>query len=242
MAAERSDAALLLRCIPYRETSLICHVLTLQDGRMSLLAKGVRRRRRGNTQAELSSMHELRIRWREPRQAAGLGLLLDVSRLRPMLAESRWLAGQRVLALAEKLFRREGQSGYEALRQAFRCLDEHADEDAGLLRAQWHLLMRAGWAGEPHLCWPCGSAFTSESAAPLWFQGRLLCARCITGMDESVSSAGKTRSRPAVFPVERELLHSIAAAWYDASIPLSPKAERLWQRMCDSVLYHAYDA
>ncbi|HKI61379.1 MAG TPA: recombination protein O N-terminal domain-containing protein, partial [Mariprofundaceae bacterium] len=41
--AELNDAALLLRRIPYSETSLVCHFLTENHGRIVLMARGARR-------------------------------------------------------------------------------------------------------------------------------------------------------------------------------------------------------
>ncbi|MDQ6978583.1 MAG: DNA repair protein RecO [Mariprofundaceae bacterium] len=131
------DQALLLRAIPYRETSFIYHILTPHHGRLSLLARGIRNSKR-RLQAELAPLHHLHVQWQQGR--GEMVYLRDAERLQPLLPERYLLAGQTLLALAARLFHHNhDEHGYGELCAAMEALAARSDEATALAVAQWVL-------------------------------------------------------------------------------------------------------
>ena len=220
--AELYDAALLLRSIPYREHSLICHFLTRHHGRLALLVHKARGQRKHGHLAELAPMHELSLRWRCLR--GELGVLLEVSRHAAVCAESHWLYGQYITAMANDLFREYHDHAYDDLQQAYQMLTCYQDARTGQLAAQWQLLMAAGWAAPLTDCWQCGSLFgLTEKAQPLWHHGQLHCHQCSQGV-----------------ALDQGLLSLLFHAQQHTDCRLHDDACRLWENMRDSVLYHIH--
>ena len=176
--AELSDDALLLRRIPYGETSLICQFLTAKHGRISLMVRGGRRPK-SPFRAALSPLFMLHIHWYTGR--TGMGTLVDIVRNGGLLGESKTLAGLELQALASRIFQEGESHGYAELYAGFKWLNER-DEIIGLPSAVWMLLMDAGWLGEMSSCWHCG-----EKGAQMmyWHQAELLCGECGTGLEVS---------------------------------------------------------
>ncbi len=211
--AEQVDAALLLRRIPYGDTSLICHFLTRNHGRMALMARGARRAK-SPLRASLTPLSPLNIHWRAGR--TGMGTLTDAERGPALLPEARMLAGLELLAVASGLFHEGDLPGYEETYSALQMLGERGD-DAGLCTAAWHLLQQCGWvAGFDH-CWQCGAP--SDHLPMFWQRDRLLCSSCGRGMAVPPGFCAM---------VERHLS--------DAEQPLSNDAVTLWRRMIALVL------
>jgi len=172
--AEQRDEALLLRSIPYSDSSLILHVLTKNHGRISLMARGARRVK-SSFRAGLMPLYQLNIRWREPRTGT-MGTLVEVQRLAPLLPEFMILAGQELLATASTLFPDGTTQGYQELSLACNLLAERS-EDSGLCAATWKMLETSGWTGDFEHCWHCVEEVSSQEDM-YWKQGHLLCKSC----------------------------------------------------------------
>jgi len=176
--ADLADAALLLRRIPYGDTSLVCHFLTAQHGRIALMARGARRPK-STLRAGLTPLSLLRISWRAGR--TGMGTLLDTDWSETLVGEEKLLEGLEVLALAAGLFQDGDPHGFLETREALELLASRPVPE-GLLAAGWKLLDSAGWIGDPGHCWQCGEAL--EDNEPMcWNEGRMICGRCGSGSE-----------------------------------------------------------
>ena len=171
--AEICDKALLLRRIPYGDTSLVVHIITETHGRLSLMARGARRMK-SPFRATLEPLYTLNLRWRPGR--TGMGTLIEVERGQCLLPETHHIAGLEVLSAASQLFREGELHGYAELRTACRLLAERP-ADSGLMAAIWSLLEVSGWLGDFDHCWICGD----KSDAMHWSHGKLHCASCGIG-------------------------------------------------------------
>jgi len=179
--AENRDHALLLRRIPYSETSLICHFLTAEYGRISLMARGSRRAK-SPLRAALAPLHPLSITWREGR--TGMGTLIDAHRGNSLLDERKSLVGLELLSIASGLFQEGDPHGYRDFLQAISLLDKR-HESEGICASAWVLLHEAGWIGDLSHCWHCGEDV--EAHLPMhWKSSQLLCESC--GGGRSVSA------------------------------------------------------
>lgn len=172
--AELEDNALLLRLIPYSDSSLIIHCLTQQHGRISLLAKGARRIK-SPFRASLLTMHMLQLRWKEPRTGS-LGILIESRRKLELVPTYQSLSGQILIARAAKLFPDGVSQGYCELYKAFELL-KHRAEDSGLCAATWCMFEAAGLVGDLEHCWHCAEILELEIPA-FWLKGHLLCPAC----------------------------------------------------------------
>jgi len=210
--AEREDRALLLRRIPYGDSSLICHFLTERHGRMALMARGARRPKSGFRGA-LEPLYGLQIRWRPGR--TGMGTLLDLQRGDALLPPERALQGLALLAVVSRLFQEGDPHGFEECRAALALLDRREGE-AGVLMALWQLLDAAGWLGDLSHCWHCGA---DSGAMMQWQRGQLLCPSCGAGIGVSAG-----------------LRKSIAACMAGQSIILGRHDLMTWREMIRQLL------
>jgi len=174
--ADIADAALLLRRIPYGDTSLVCHFLTAQHGRIALMARGARRPK-SPLRAGLSPLCLLRISWRAGR--TGMGTLLDTDWSETLVDETKLLEGLELLALAAGLYHEGDPHGFLETREALELLSSRPVPE-GLLAASWKLLDSAGWIGDPSHCWQCGEA-VNDNEPMRWNEGRMICAHCGSG-------------------------------------------------------------
>ena len=209
--AETADRALLLRRIPYGETSLICHFLTEKHGRIALMAKGARRPK-SPLRASLEPLFALTIGWRPGR--TGMGTLTDCQRDEILLGEERLLDGLELLAIASRLFHEGDPHGFAETRSALAQLAGRGEY--GLISATWQLLGSAGWLGDLSHCWRCGG---EASQTMFWQHAHLLCESCGGGM---AVSAGLRRS--------------IAALLGGQPVRLSAGDVERWHEMVRSVL------
>jgi len=210
---EIRDAALLLRGIPYGNTSLVIHVLAREHGRISLMARGARRTR-SPFLATVAPLCELAIAWRPGR--TGMGTLVDAERGMALLDEARSLEGLQLNALAASVFHEGELQGYEELNDAFRMLRDRK-EDSGLLAATWYLLERQGWVGSLDHCWRCardGNDFQ-------WHHAELCCIACGKGMDVSAG-----------------LRRGIFGHMRNPRVYLPPHDLETWRRMLQDILCH----
>lgn len=210
--AEVRDYALLLRRIPYSDTSLICHFLTAAHGRISLMARGARRPK-SSFRASLEPLHDLQISWRPGR--SGMGTLVDIQRGNSLLNPSLSLHGLELLAIASRLFHEGDPHGFEESKAALALLGERGQQQ-GLLAAVWYLLDIAGWLGDLSHCWQCGK--TVEQGMR-WQHACLVCDVCGNGM-----------------PISAGLRKSIAGALSGAHVRFSAADADSWRWMISSVL------
>lgn len=210
--AEQRDQALLLRSIPFSDSSLILHLLTKDFGRISLMAKGARRAK-SQFRAGLMPLHQLEIRWREPR-TGNMGTLVEVQRLAPLLPENKILAGQELIASASTLFPDGVSQGYTELIHACQVLAERPD-DPGICAATWSMLETSGWTGDLEHCWHCGEP-VDLNFSMYWRQGHLLCSNCANQHGFHLSSGFRK---------------TIAGHIGNTSIKLSQEHITLWRMM-----------
>jgi len=211
--AEIRDAALLLRRIPYGDTSLIVHILAREHGRISLMARGARRAK-SPFRAALAPLCELVLSWRPGR--TGMGTLVDVERGMALLDEPRNLEGLQLNALAAGLFHEGEAQGYVELSHAFRILGERK-EDSGLLAGAWYLLGKQGWVGALDHCWRCANAGKTFQ----WSNAELCCSICGKGREVSAG-----------------LRKGILGHMHNSKVLLSPHDLGMWGRMIQDILQH----
>jgi len=214
---QQQDDALLLRALPYSDSSLILHILTQHHGRISLMARGARRAK-SPFRASLMPLHQLNITWREPR-TGNMGTLIDVQRLRPLLSEQKVLAGQALLAKASILFPDGVHAGFEELWNALHTLS-HRPEDSGLMAATWAMMLDAGWVGDFEHCWHCSEA-VELSESMYWGNAHLLCASCASKHETTLTSGCRK---------------SFNAFLTQPSIKLPLDYIKVWEKMIDAVL------
>lgn len=178
---EYHQQALLLRSIPYSESSLIVHVLTADYGRLSLMARGVRRSK-SLLRPALAPLFLLDVRWKSGR--TGMGTLLDARRGQLLLGEPCHLEGLELLSVINRVFPEEGGSGFQVACQALEMLGQRSDA-AGICAAQWFVFSQAGWLGSFDHCWHCGVDVVGKPIR--WQKGHLLCCNCSKGNDVSQS-------------------------------------------------------
>jgi len=212
--AEIRDDALLLRRIPYSETSLICHFLTPEHGRFSLMAKGARRAK-SPIRAALEPLYPLSITWREGR--TGMGILTDIHRGSALLDDSKSLAGLELLSMASGLFQDGDPHGYAELLQAMTMLGKRQELE-GICASAWLLLHEAGWIGDLSHCWHCGKD-VGDTQPMHWKSSQLLCQSCGGGHN---ISAGLRRG-----------VHGVL---HDAHVRLSVGDAMQWRRIIALVL------
>jgi len=210
--AEISDGALLLRRIPYSDTSLICHFLSKEHGRIVLMVRGARRPKSA-FRASLEPLYALQLSWRPGR--TGMGTLVDVQRGQSLLESSLALQGLELLAIASRLFQEGDPHGFEETETALALLADRG-QSQGLLASVWYLLDVSGWLGNLSHCWHCGA---EVGDAMFWHHAQLVCDGCGKGMR---ISAG--------------LRKSIVALLSGQSIRLSAKDADTWQKMIAMVL------
>jgi len=210
--AENRDRALLLRRIPYSDTSLICHFLTAEHGRITVMARGARRPK-SSFRASLEPLHDLQLGWRPGR--TGMGTLTDVQRGQSLIEPGLALAGLELLAMTSRLFQEGDPHGFDETMVAIKLLAERGQQQ-GLLAAMWFLLDAAGWLGNLSHCWQCGCEADQRM---VWQQAQLICANCGSGM-----------------PVSLGLRKSIAAVLSGGQVRFRAADSATWQEMIRQVL------
>ncbi|HXH64131.1 MAG TPA: DNA repair protein RecO, partial [Mariprofundaceae bacterium] len=116
---EIRDRALLLRRIPYGDSSLVIHLLTEHHGVLSLMARGARRAK-SPLRAALEPLYALSVAWRAGR--TGMGTLTDIERHEPLLPPALAGAGLQLVALAAALYREGDPHGFVELHRGLHLL------------------------------------------------------------------------------------------------------------------------
>jgi len=210
--AEIRDDGLLLRRIAYSDTSFICHFLTAEHGRITVMARGARRPK-SSFRASLEPLYDLQLSWRPGR--TGMGTLTDLQRGRALLEAGLSLHGLELLAIASRLFQEGDPHGFHETKTALALLAKRGQQQ-GLAGAVWSLLGAAGWLGDLAHCWQCGRA---AEQVMFWQHARLVCERCGQGMAVSVG-----------------LRKSIAAVLSGGTIRLSAADADRWHAMIRQLL------
>lgn len=213
--AELQDRALLLRRIPYGDTSLIVHLMTEEHGVLSLMAKGARRLK-SPFRAALEPLYELTVRWRPGR--SGMGNLVDADRHALLLPLAKAGAGLQLVAVAAALHREGDPHGYAELARGLRMLDQRP-EDSGLAAAAWQMLIDSGWVGDLEHCWGCGQPL-ADDAMVSWLAGQLCCEQCC----------------PQGVPIFLGMRRGMKAHLAQGNVRLPPRDVATWRRMIDDVL------
>jgi len=217
--AEQRDSALLLRSIPFSDSSLIIHVFTESHGRISLMARGARRAK-SPLRPGLTPLQQLHIRWKEPRTGS-MGTLIEVQRLANLLPEEKVLAGQELLATASRLFHEGDAHGYAELTLALEMLSERP-EISGVCAATWKMLEASGWTGDLEHCWHCVKPVDLNQTM-YWQQGHLLCDTCAPNQGMKLSSG---------------LRKSVSGHLSESYTKLNPEYITTWQMMIKDTIKH----
>jgi DNA repair protein RecO len=175
--AEVEGRAILLRRIPYSDTSLVCHFLTEEHGRIALMARGARRTK-SPFRGALAPLYALNIRWRMGR--TGMGTLVDIERGARLLDEMYDLDGLELCAVASGLFQDGDPHGYGELTESLQVMRDRPI-DSSLYSGVWRLLELSGWVSGFEHCWVCGSE-VDASLPMVWHDGHLACSSCGSGI------------------------------------------------------------
>jgi DNA repair protein RecO (recombination protein O) len=174
--------AIVLRRIPYSETSWILHVFTREEGAMSLLARGARRPASPLAGTlEPLGLSELEVAAKPGRdlQTLSQAVALDPrSGLRKNLAASA--AG---LVCAETVLRLAREPGehlgvFAALETALSDLDRDGYRPAILWRFLARFSEEMGWAMAIEHCAQCGQSDVPHEPVLSLAQGGFLCRDC----------------------------------------------------------------
>jgi len=212
--AEVEDHALLLRRIPFSDTSLVCHFLTEEHGRIALMTRGARRAK-SPFRGALEPLYRLNIRWRPGR--TGMGTLVDIERGPRLLSEAYDLDGLELCAVASGLFQDGDPHGYGELIESLQVMRDRP-ADSSLYSGVWRLLELSGWVSGFEHCWVCGSEVDASSPMA-WHDGHLGCSSCGNG---SAISAGMRKG--------------IAAHLSQPNVRLNQHDLLSWRKMIQDVL------
>ena len=212
--AELSDHALLLRRIPFSDTSLVCHFLTEEHGRITLMARGARRAK-SPFRGALEPLYSLNIRWRPGR--TGMGTLVDIERGVRMVNETQDLDGLELCAVASALFQDGDPHGYAELSESLAAMHDRPAESS-LYSGLWRLLELSGWVSGFDHCWVCSTEIDA-SLSMSWHDGHLTCSSCGNGI---TISAGMRKG--------------IAAHLKQSNVRLGQSDLSSWRRMIQDLL------
>jgi len=215
--AELRDNALLIRTIPYSDSSLIAHCFTQHHGRISLMVRGARRAK-SPFRAGLMPLYQLQIRWKEPRTGS-MGTLLEVQRLDSLVPESKMLSAQSLLSKGNALFPDGVDHGYDELYAALQVLSAR-DEASGLPAALWHMLSASGLVSDFEHCWHCSSQIDFQQHM-YWFRAHSLCETCARKRGLILSSGFRK---------------SVTGNLDNLNIKLSPDYIETWHKMIDQTM------
>jgi DNA repair protein RecO (recombination protein O) len=212
--AELRDRALLLRRIPYGDSSLVIHLLTEHHGVLSLMARGARRAK-SPFRATLEPLYELSVAWRSGR--SGMGTLTDAERRTLLLPLAKAGAGLQLVAVASALYREGDPHGFAELYRGLHMLATRP-EDSGLAASAWQMLIESGWVGDLRHCWGCGQPLEDDEAV-FWHDGQLCCGHCCSrGM-----------------PVSLGLRRGMQAHLVQDNVRLKPDDVTAWRRIINDV-------
>ena len=175
--------AIVLRRIPFSETSLVVSLYTREHGKLHGLAKGARRLKSPFEGAlEILSRYQIVFL---PRATEGLHLLTEaklLDRFRPELAGLPGLfAAYYVAELLESFTEELGAQPevFDLAVETLANLQRHGLPEVELLRFELRLLRYLGHLGQFETCVHCGQVIKADQPARLTeVAGGLACPRC----------------------------------------------------------------
>ncbi len=184
-----SDEGIVLRRIDYGESDRILTVLTLEHGKIGVIARGVRK-----SQSRLASRTDLftRSRMQLARGRGELDVLTQAETVAatPLRSDARRAA---CASLCAELTDRVLESHHAdpeiyalVARALTACADPERDPRAAIVWFARRMVDRLGYAPQLHTCVSCERRLPEETA---WFSalgGGLLCVRCAQGDPEAV--------------------------------------------------------
>lgn len=207
MSQERTEAV-VLRGVDFGDTSRIITLLTPARGRISCLAKGVRRGKSPHA-AALDTLNRLDILyyWKDSRSVQTLGEVAVMTRyggIKASLEKGAYaaLAAEMVLRIAHE--NEPGEALYNVFVRGLESLDGWTGEVQA--HACWQmvqLLVVAGYEPALETCGDCGAPILG--GAGFSFRGGAACGQCASdrrlSRDEHVALTALVRSRDACPPL-----------------------------------------
>lgn len=181
------DEALVLRRVPFQDTSLVVHLFTLHHGLLAVMVRGARQTRSPH-RAALAGLHTLMVTVRH-RTADGLGYLIsaDICRGRHRLTDQPLaLAGAQVAL--EAVYRGvaaadHNQPLFGALTWMLDALDGETLPDLVVAVGLMRLLTAMGYGLDLARCGRCGASGATPFLSPTRGQG--ICGWC-AGLERAV--------------------------------------------------------
>ncbi|MBF0098280.1 MAG: DNA repair protein RecO [Magnetococcales bacterium] len=216
----RSDEGVVLRRTPFRDTSLILHLFSRQQGIVALVARGVRAqntKRSKLDRAALSGFHTL-IFGQQARSQQAMATLTEVAihcpRHRLLHLPPALLAAQ---VMQEILYRflapHDPHPGlFALLEQSWNALEQGEDPLAWLAFAQARMLQEIGYGWRSDCCTACG---TQQDLSHFSIKrSQTLCFACVQrhlpiGTHASAQDRHGVPLQQRLFPLSPELLHHL---------------------------------
>ncbi|MEO5362633.1 MAG: DNA repair protein RecO [Magnetococcus sp. DMHC-8] len=232
-----TDDALVLRRTPFRETSLLVHFFTRQDGLLAAVARGVRATGRAATtldRAVLAGFHTLAT-GRYARSAHALSTLTAVEirhpRHRLLHRPAALLAAQVVQEILYRFMApfEPNPSVFELLEWTWNGLEAGDDPLALIGLCQGRLIRALGYGWRTDCCVGCGT--TEQIAYFSVKRGQVVCERCAApyvGVSRPVRHGpGNRPANPPLFPLGshlHEVLHHLEWSGTWANLPQPDQA------------------
>jgi DNA repair protein RecO (recombination protein O) len=249
LSSEKSEA-IVLRAVPWSETSLVVTLWTRDFGKVSAIAKGARRIRSPFESALDLLAHSSVVFI--VKSGDVLDLLTEAKLIR------RFRSGQKRLLnlyagfyVAELLLRFTEEDFaipelFEYAKITLESLDTRDDVGEIVLRFELHLLRLLGHAPSMHACAGCGEVKNEvgdglSSTRPISFgieAGGILCGKCLAGQRSVLRIREATR---------RHLLEILQGAFHEPKsltrIPIDCKREirTVVSRFVESILNRSFD-
>ncbi|MEZ6099423.1 MAG: DNA repair protein RecO [Pirellulaceae bacterium] len=224
MSAEK-DSAIILRVVPFSETSCIVTLFTREFGKIGALAKGARRPK-GPFEAALDLLALVRIVFLH-KSSQGLDLLTEAKLQRRFRAGGRELsrlyAAFYVIELLDALTTDADPHPelFDAAVRALERLDEQGEVAREVLRFELSAMRFLGHLPALDRCVECGGSVGGELPRMAFglIEGGVLCVRCKVGKRQLISF-----SRPAV-ALMRQLAGECERGWQLAELDRKVFAE-----------------
>jgi DNA repair protein RecO (recombination protein O) len=222
MASEKTTA-IVLRTVPFSETSLVVTLFTREFGKVGALAKGARRPK-GPFEAALDVLAVIRIVFLR-KSADVLDLLTEAKLERRFRAAGRDLnrlyAGYYVAELLAELTDTHDPHPelFDAAARTLLALDGDASPSAAVLWFELQALSQVGHAPSLEACATCGREVELAGRVPFGLQaGGILCRECRSGQRQVVSVSSEAVRTMQTFA-------STAGDWSTLFIPNEQRGE-----------------
>ncbi|MBF0612892.1 MAG: DNA repair protein RecO [Magnetococcales bacterium] len=215
-----ADEALVLRRIPYGETSLVVHFFTRNHGLMAAMAKGARGIKSAH-RAPLAAMHTLTVQLRL-RDMTGMATLHSADILygrHGLTASPLCLAAAQVATEAVYRGVASGDGNqplFHALSQTLDGLNRGQSPAETLAKGLAQMLTAMGYGFDMQRCHRCETG--TSSLAYSWQSGQMVCSACCRGerfllLSESACRAfAGSQGEVSLSGEETSLLYRLAVA------------------------------